>query len=131
MLKASKLVVNVKVGFALCNCCKVIVCISSTAWFLRRGEPPDVTKVSVDITHIEGLTSVPPSHQTLQAKTHEKVDSIGEERSIGCHAVIMLIRKDLAPPPETLDSEVAAAVSSSAAAKLSTIDSGFDLDIMQ
>lgn len=31
-----------------------------------------------------------------QAKTHEKVDSIGEERSIGCHAVIMLIRKDLA-----------------------------------
>jgi 2C-methyl-D-erythritol 2,4-cyclodiphosphate synthase len=32
----------------------------------------------------------------LQAKTHEKVDSIGEERSIGCHAVIMLIRKDMA-----------------------------------
>jgi hypothetical protein len=29
-----------------------------------------------------------------QAKTHEKVDSIGEERSIGCHAVVMLIRKD-------------------------------------
>mgnify|MGYP001810837330 CR=1 FL=1 len=32
---------------------------------------------------------------STQAKTHEKVDSIGEERSIGCHAVIMLIRKDL------------------------------------
>jgi 2-C-methyl-D-erythritol 2,4-cyclodiphosphate synthase len=32
---------------------------------------------------------------TLQAKTHEKVDSIGEERSIACHAVAMLIRKDL------------------------------------
>lgn len=30
-----------------------------------------------------------------QAKTHEKVDSIGEERSIGCHAVIMIIRKDV------------------------------------
>lgn len=29
-----------------------------------------------------------------QAKTHEKVDSIGEERSIACHAVVMLIRKD-------------------------------------
>lgn len=30
-----------------------------------------------------------------QAKTHEKVDSIGEERSIACHAVVMLIRKDM------------------------------------
>lgn len=29
----------------------------------------------------------------LQAKTHEKVDSIGEERSIACHAVVMLIRQ--------------------------------------
>jgi hypothetical protein len=28
-----------------------------------------------------------------QAKTHEKVDSIGEERSIACHAVVMLIRQ--------------------------------------
>lgn len=37
-----------------------------------------------------------PAARPLQAKTHEKVDSIGEERSIGCHAVIMLIRKDLA-----------------------------------
>jgi 2-C-methyl-D-erythritol 2,4-cyclodiphosphate synthase len=39
---------------------------------------------------------LPALHMLLQAKTHEKVDSIGEERSIGCHAVIMLIRKDLA-----------------------------------
>lgn len=29
----------------------------------------------------------------VKAKTHEKVDSIGEERSIACHAVVMLIRK--------------------------------------
>lgn len=28
----------------------------------------------------------------LQAKTHEKVDSIGEERSIACHTVVMLIK---------------------------------------
>ena len=27
------------------------------------------------------------------------MDSIGEERSIACHAVVMLIRKELAPPP--------------------------------
>lgn len=31
----------------------------------------------------------------LQAKTHEKVDSLGENRSIAVHAVCMLIRKDL------------------------------------
>ncbi len=30
-----------------------------------------------------------------QAKTHEKVDSLGENRSIAVHAVIMLIREDL------------------------------------
>ena len=30
-----------------------------------------------------------------QAKTHEKVDSLGENRSIAVHAVCMLIRKDL------------------------------------
>lgn len=46
------------------------------------------------------MVDVPLTRLTIvllpQAKTHEKVDSIGEERSIGCHAVIMLIRKDLA-----------------------------------
>ncbi len=33
-----------------------------------------------------------PSVINIKAKTHEKVDSLGEERSIGCHAVVMLIR---------------------------------------
>lgn len=27
----------------------------------------------------------------VKAKTHEKVDSLGEERSIACHTVILLI----------------------------------------
>ena len=31
----------------------------------------------------------------MQAKTHEKVDSLGENRSIAVHAVCMLIREDL------------------------------------
>jgi 2-C-methyl-D-erythritol 2,4-cyclodiphosphate synthase len=31
----------------------------------------------------------------IKAKTHEKVDSIGEERSIACHTVVMLISQDL------------------------------------
>eukprot|EP00877_Chromochloris_zofingiensis_P012062 jgi/Chrzof1/7109/Cz02g11060.t1 len=41
------------------------------------------------------LLEAHPSVINIKAKTHEKVDSIGEERSIGCHAVIMLIRKDM------------------------------------
>lgn len=31
----------------------------------------------------------------VQAKTHEKVDSLGENRSIAVHAVCMLIREDM------------------------------------
>jgi hypothetical protein len=38
------------------------------------------------------MISVCDHHTPPQAKTHEKVDSIGEERSIACHAVVMLIR---------------------------------------
>jgi len=29
----------------------------------------------------------------IKAKTHEKVDSLGENRSIGCHCVVLLVRK--------------------------------------
>jgi 2-C-methyl-D-erythritol 2,4-cyclodiphosphate synthase len=29
----------------------------------------------------------------VKAKTHERVDSIGEERSIACHAVVLLVRQ--------------------------------------
>jgi len=28
----------------------------------------------------------------VKAKTHEKVDSLGENRSIACHTVVMLIK---------------------------------------
>ncbi len=38
---------------------------------------------------------VPDGNLLGQAKTHEKVDSLGENRSIAVHAVIMLIREDL------------------------------------
>lgn len=46
----------------------------------------------------------PPHHPLstilapAQAKTHEKVDSLGENRSIACHAVVMLYRRDDAKP---------------------------------
>ena len=36
---------------------------------------------------------VHPSVVNLKAKTHEKVDSLGENRSIACEAVVLLIRK--------------------------------------
>ena len=29
----------------------------------------------------------------IKAKTHEKVDSLGENRSIGCHCVVLLVKK--------------------------------------
>ncbi|EFN54075.1 hypothetical protein CHLNCDRAFT_53457 [Chlorella variabilis] len=34
-----------------------------------------------------------PSVVNIKAKTHEKVDSLGENRSIACHAVVMLLRQ--------------------------------------
>ena len=36
---------------------------------------------------------VHPSAVNLKAKTHEKVDSLGENRSIACEAVVLLMRK--------------------------------------
>ncbi|KAK9839208.1 hypothetical protein WJX81_001640 [Elliptochloris bilobata] len=41
------------------------------------------------------LLGADPSVVNIKAKTHEKVDSLGENRSIAVHAVIMLIREDL------------------------------------
>ena len=35
-----------------------------------------------------------PSVINIKAKTHEKVDSLGENRSIACHTVVLLIRED-------------------------------------
>jgi len=41
------------------------------------------------------LLGVPESRVNLKAKTHERVDSLGENRSIGCHTIALLIRPDL------------------------------------
>ena len=40
------------------------------------------------------LMGVHESVINVKAKTHEKVDAVGEERAIACHAVCMLIRRD-------------------------------------
>lgn len=45
-------------------------------------------------TNLCALLNAHESVVNLKAKTHERVDSIGEERSIACHAVALLIRKE-------------------------------------
>lgn len=39
-----------------------------------------------------GMLNAHPSVVNIKAKTHEKVDSLGENRSIACHAVVMLLK---------------------------------------
>jgi 2-C-methyl-D-erythritol 2,4-cyclodiphosphate synthase len=34
-----------------------------------------------------------PGRVNIKARTHEKVDSIGESRALSCHAVVLLARK--------------------------------------
>lgn len=45
--------------------------------------------------NIAQLLDVPMERVNLKAKTHEKVDSLGENRSIGCHTVALLTRSDV------------------------------------
>jgi hypothetical protein len=40
------------------------------------------------------MLSAHPDVVNIKAKTHEKVDSLGEERSIACHTVVLLIRSE-------------------------------------
>ena len=42
--------------------------------------------------NVAKVLGVHESVVNVKAKTHEKVDSLGENRSIACHTVIMLIR---------------------------------------
>lgn len=39
------------------------------------------------------LLQAPPAAVNVKAKTHEKVDSLGENRSIACHTVVLLMRR--------------------------------------
>ncbi|XP_020594331.1 2-C-methyl-D-erythritol 2,4-cyclodiphosphate synthase, chloroplastic-like [Phalaenopsis equestris] len=44
-------------------------------------------------TNLCGLLGADPSVVNLKAKTHEHVDSLGENRSIAAHTVVLLMRK--------------------------------------
>jgi 2-C-methyl-D-erythritol 2,4-cyclodiphosphate synthase len=43
--------------------------------------------------NLVAMMGIHESALNLKAKTHEKVDSLGEERSIACHTVVLLIRR--------------------------------------
>ena len=43
--------------------------------------------------NIAELLQVDPSLVNVKAKTHEKVDSLGENRSVACHTVVLLVKK--------------------------------------
>ncbi|KAK9817600.1 hypothetical protein WJX74_010422 [Apatococcus lobatus] len=47
--------------------------------------------------NLANLLGAHPSVINLKAKTHEGVDSLGENRSIACHAVVMLMRDPARP----------------------------------
>lgn len=38
------------------------------------------------------LLEAHPSCVNIKAKTHEKVDSLGENRSVACHTVVLLLK---------------------------------------
>jgi len=70
-------------------------------------------------TNLCALLNADMSAVNVKAKTHEKVDSIGEERAIACHAVVMLMRRDLAPSRKDPASSTADG----------SISSGYNLDL--
>lgn len=43
--------------------------------------------------NLSALLGADPAVVNLKAKTHEKVDSLGENRSIAAHTVVLLMRK--------------------------------------
>ncbi|GFH10063.1 2-C-methyl-D-erythritol 2,4-cyclodiphosphate synthase [Haematococcus lacustris] len=74
---------------------------------VRLMEERGYTLGNIDCTIIAQKPKLSPHKETIRhnlcrllkadesvAKTHERVDSIGEERSIACHAVVMLLRKE-------------------------------------
>eukprot|EP00271_Cylindrocystis_brebissonii_P012464 TRINITY_DN31018_c0_g1_i1.p1 TRINITY_DN31018_c0_g1~~TRINITY_DN31018_c0_g1_i1.p1 ORF type:complete len:263 (-),score=34.37 TRINITY_DN31018_c0_g1_i1:382-1170(-) len=45
------------------------------------------------IANVCELLQAPAAVVNIKAKTHEKVDSLGENRSVACHTVVLLMRK--------------------------------------
>mmetsp|Transcript_20108 Transcript_20108/g.51808 ORF Transcript_20108/g.51808 Transcript_20108/m.51808 type:complete len:222 (-) Transcript_20108:275-940(-) len=45
------------------------------------------------VENIAGQLRCPPSRVNVKARTHEKVDAVGEKRAVSCHVVIILEKK--------------------------------------
>ncbi|XP_020517285.1 2-C-methyl-D-erythritol 2,4-cyclodiphosphate synthase, chloroplastic isoform X2 [Amborella trichopoda] len=61
--------------------------------FMREARPklsPHKESIRANLCELLGAD---PSVVNLKAKTHEKVDSLGENRSIAAHTVVLLIKK--------------------------------------
>merc|ERR1711879_861682 len=54
------------------------------------GKPYDHKLAMTD--NIASLLGCPPNRVNIKARTHEKVDSVGEKRAISCHVVAVLER---------------------------------------
>ena len=62
------------------------------------AQRPKLSPHKADIVrNVSELCEVDPSVVNVKAKTHEKVDSLGENRSIACHTVVMLIHDKFMP----------------------------------
>ncbi|CAL8467819.1 g7357 [Coccomyxa elongata] len=66
--------------------------LDATIILQRPKLSPHKEKIRANLCQLLGAD---PSVVNIKAKTHEKVDSLGENRSIAVHAVCMLIREDL------------------------------------
>ena len=58
-------------------------------------QKPKVSPIKEQIrANIAEQCGTPVSVINVKAKTHEKVDSLGENRSVACHTVVSLLRKE-------------------------------------
>ena len=51
---------------------------------------PHKAAIKASLVRIMGVHE---SVLNIKAKTHEKVDAVGEERAIACHAVVLLVKQ--------------------------------------
>eukprot|EP00899_Mesostigma_viride_P004804 jgi/Mesvir1/14324/Mv09737-RA.1 len=68
----------------------VIGNIDSTIILQRPKMSPHKDAIRANLCELLGTH---PSVCNIKAKTHEKVDSLGENRSVACHTVVLLVRK--------------------------------------
>lgn len=64
--------------------------LDATLILQRPKVSPHKEDIRINLCQLLGAD---PSVVNLKAKTHEKVDSLGENRSIAAHTVVLLMKK--------------------------------------